>query len=204
MRRLLSLLLVFPAAAFAVEPEQAELRITTSPPGAAITLDGVLVGISPRTERVAAGVHTLTAERSGAVSAQTLSVTAGEVRPVTLSLEALLAPPRPFPLKGTLTFGGGALALGLGLLLQEPARAAGRQVSLLYEKGGGWDGPAREVEAAGLRAQTWSWFFTGAGLAAMASGLVVTGLEWFGHRDLPLLVVLPQVGGGLLCWGGRW
>lgn len=205
VRYLLSVLLVLSAAASAVEPDRAELHVTTSPPGAAITLDGALVGLSPRTETLSPGVHTLTAELSGALTSQTVSLVAGATRAVTLSLVPLTPPARPFPVIGTVTFGGGALALGVGLLLRFPAQAAGRAVSGLSQRGGSWDDQARELEAAGLRAQSRSWFFTGAGLAVMASGLIVAGLEWFGHRTgMPALVLLPTAGGGMLSWGARW
>lgn len=201
MRGLVSLLLVLPAAAFAVEPDRAEVRITTSPPGAAVTLDGTLVGLAPRTETLSPGVHTLTAELSGALCSQTISLAAGETRLVTLTLVPLTAPARPFPVIGSVTFGGGALVLGVGLLLRIPAQAAGRAVSVLYQRGGSWDAQARELEASGLRAQTWSWFFTGAGVAVMASGLIVTALELFGHHPaLPALVLVPTAGGGILSW----
>jgi hypothetical protein len=197
-------MLVLPASALAAESERAEVRVTTSPPGAAITLDGALVGIAPRTETLSPGVHTVTAELSGAVTTQTLSLRAGEVRTVTLSLVPL-NPPRAFPVVGAVTFGGGALALGLGLLLRIPAHTAGLAVSGLYQSGGRWDDQALQLEQAGLSAQTWSWFFTGAGVAVMASGLIVAGLELFGHRsEIPSLVFVPLSGGGVLGWATRW
>ena len=199
------LLLVCSISARAVEPDRAELHIATSPPAAAITLDGALVGISPRVETLNPGVHTLTAELSGAVTTQTISLVPGEVRSVTLSLVPLESPPRPFPVIGALTFGGGAVALGVGLLLRIPAHDFGLKVSGLYQSGGRWDEQALELEAAGLSAQTWSWFFTGAGAAVMASGLVVAGLELFGLRSaLPSLVFVPARGGGVLGWAARW
>lgn len=204
MRRLLPWLLLLPAAALAVDAEHAEIQVRTVPAGAAVSIDGVLVGLSPRTETLSPGVHTLTAESGAAISSQTISVVAGEVRSVTLTLTSL-TPPRLFPVAGVGTFAGGAVALGLGLLLQAPARAAGREVQGLFERGGGWDEPARALEAAGLRAQTWSWIFTIGGAAAMAAGLLVTGLQWFGPRtDLPALALLPTPEGALLSWGARW
>ncbi len=176
----------------------------TSPASAAITIDGKLVGLSPRSETLTPGVHTLSAELSGAITSQTISLIAGEERKVTLTIVAPFTP-RPAPVAGLLTFGGGALALGVGLLLQLPARAAGREVSLLYQRGGGWDDQARRLEESGLSAQTWSWLFTGAGVAVMASGLIVMGVQLFGHRnDLPVLVLVPIAGGGALSWGAKW
>ncbi|MDP1825227.1 MAG: PEGA domain-containing protein [Archangium sp.] len=204
MRRLAFLLVFVSAAAPGVEADRSLLIVATSPPGAAITIDGVLAGLSPRSETLAPGVHTVTAELQGAVVSQTISLVAGEERRLTLSLVHAF-PPRPAPIAGLVTLGGGALGFGLGLLLQLPARAAGREVSLLYERGGGWDESARRLEASGLSAQTWSWFFTGAGVAVMAAGLLVTGLQLFGPRtDLPALVFVPTSGGGVLSWGARW
>ena len=186
---------------FAASPT---LHVETVPPGAAISIDGALVGLSPRTETLPPGVHTLTAELGGATTSQTISLVEGEERKLTLSLIASL-PPRPAPVAGLVTFGGGALAFGLGMLLQISAREAGAMVKLLFERGGGWDDGARKLEADGLSAQTWSWFFTGAGLAVMASGLVVSGVQLFGHRtDLPMLVLLPTRDGALVSWGARW
>lgn len=199
MRGLASLLVLISATVHA-----AEVHIVTTPPGAAISVDGALVGLSPRTETLKPGVHTLTAELAGAVASQTLSVTEDEVRTVTLALVAVASPPLPFPVIGAVTFSAGALALGAGLWLQGPAREASQQVSGLYQHGGGWDAQAQEVEAAGLRAQTWSWFLTGTGAVVMASGLLAAGFELFGHRQLPVLVLLPQASGALLCWGVRW
>ena len=78
-------------------------------------------------------------------------------------------------------------------------------MSRLFVQGGGWDANAEKLEQAGLSAQGWSWFFTGAGLAVMASGLIVTGVQLFGPRtDLPMLAFVPLAGGGLLSWGLRW
>ena len=186
---------------FAAEPT---LHIETVPPGAALTIDGALVGLSPRTETLTPGVHTLTADLGGATTSQTISLFDGEARKLTLSLIAS-RPPRPAPVAGLVTLGGGALAFGLGLLLQVPAREAGNQVKLLFERGGGWDDGARKLEDNGLSAQNWSWFFTGAGLAVMASGLVVCGIQLFGHRsELPMLVLLPTRDGALAAWGTRW
>ena len=186
---------------FAASPT---LHVETVPPGAAISIDGALVGLSPRTETLTPGVHTLTAELGGATISSTISLTEGEERKLTVSLHAWL-PPRPAPVAGLVTFGGGALAFGLGLLLQIPAREAGRAVKVLFDRGGGWDDGAQKLEAQGLSAQTWSWFFTGAGLAVMASGLVVSGVQLFGHRtDLPMLVLLPTRDGALVSWGARW
>lgn len=191
-------------AVLASNANNGKLHVVTSPPGAAISIDGTLVGLAPRSETLAPGVHTVTAELQGAVVSQTISLAAGEDRKLTLSLVHAF-PPRPAPVAGLVTLGGGALGFGLGLLLQLPARAAGREVSLIYQRGGGWDETARKIEAAGLSAQTWSWFFTGAGLAVMASGLLVTGLQLFGPRtDLPALVFVPSSGGGMLSWGARW
>lgn len=190
--------------AHAVEPDRALLHIVTSPAGAAITLDGTLVGISPRTESLPPGVHTVTAELSGAVTTHTFSLAKGDERKLTLSL---IPPktPRPAPVAGLVTFGGGGLALGLGLLLRLPAHEAAAAMQRLYDRGGGWDDPARKLETSGLAAQTWSWFFTGAGVAVMAAGLLVTGLQLFGpHTDLPVLVLFPTAHGAALSFGARW
>lgn len=185
-------------------PPSAQLHIVTTPPGAAISIDGVLVGLSPRSETLRPGVHTLTAELSGANRSLTISLAAGEERKVVVAL-ALPQTPRPAPVVGLVTFAGGALSFGLGLLLQLPARAASREVSLLFERGGGWDDQAEQLEQGGLSAQGWSWFFTGAGAAVMASGLIVTALELFGARpDLPALTFVPLQGGGAFSWGARW
>ncbi|MDP2269253.1 MAG: PEGA domain-containing protein [Archangium sp.] len=200
--RCVSLLLV--ASTFVMAEERAQLVITTTPAGAAITIDGQLVGLSPRTESLAAGVHTVTAELSGAMTSQTLSLAEGETRKLSIALDAVL-PPRPAPVAGLITTAAGALSFGVGLLLQIPAREAGQQVHLLFERGGAWDASAQRLEQAGLSAQGWSFFFTGAGVAVIASGLLVTGLQLFGHRtDFPTLALLPTPQGGLLTWSTRW
>ena len=204
MRHLGSLIVLLSALAQGEEPQPAVLHLLTNPPGAAITIDGKLVGLSPRSETLSPGVHTLSAEQSGASSSQTISLIAGEERKLTLFIVPPLTP-RAAPVAGLITFGGGALVFGLGLLLQLPAREAGRAVSLLYQRGGGWDDPAQRLEQAGLSAQTWSWFFAGAGVAVMASGLIVLGVQLFGRRaDLPVLVLVPLSGGGVLGWGATW
>lgn len=206
-RKLISvrcLLLLLAFSTLAMAEERAQLQITTTPAGAAITIDGQLVGLSPRTEALAPGVHTLTAELSGALTSQTLSLTEGERRKVTIELQPVLSP-RPAPIAGLITTAAGALSLGVGLLLQIPAREAGQQVHLLFERGGGWDDAAQRLERAGLSAQGWSSFFTGAGLVVIASGLIVTGIQLFGPRaDLPGLVLLPTPQGAVLTWGTRW
>ena len=200
--RCVSLLLV--VSTIAMAEERAQLIITTTPAGAAITIDGQLVGLAPRTESLAPGVHTLTAEISGAITSQTLSLAEGETRRLTIALHAVL-PPRPAPVAGLITTAAGALSFGLGLLLQIPAREAGQQVHLLFERGGAWDTTARRLEQSGLSAQGWSYFFTGAGVAAIASGLLVTGLQLFGRRtDFPTVALLPTPQGGLLTWSARW
>lgn len=204
MRPLCSLLVLLSALAQGEEPQPAVLHLSTSPPGAAITIDGKLVGLSPRSETLSPGVHTLSAEQSGAIAAQTISLIEGEERKLTLFILPPLTP-RTAPVAGLVTFGGGALVFGLGLLLQLPAREAGREVSLLYQRGGGWDDQAQRLEQSGLSAQTWSWFLAGAGVAIMASGLVVMGVQLFGRRaDLPVLALSPIFGGGLLTWGANW
>lgn len=200
--RCVSLLLVISTLAMA--EDQAQLVITTTPAGAAITIDGQLVGLSPRTESLAPGVHTLTAELAGASTSQTISVATGETRKLTIALERVLSP-RPAPLEGLITTAAGALSFGLGLLLQIPAREAGQRVHRLFERGGAWDATAQRLEQSGLSAQGWSYFFTGAGIGIFASGLIVTGLQLFGSRaDPPGLVLLPTPHGGLLTWSTRW
>ncbi len=184
--------------------DRAQLIITTTPTGAAITIDGQLVGLSPRTESLAPGVHTLTVELAFALTTQTIALAEGETRKLTIALPPVLTP-RPAPIAGLITAAGGALSFGLGLLLQIPAREAGQQVHLLFERGGAWDTTAQRLEQSGLSAQGWSFFFTGAGLAVITSGLVVTFAQLFGRRtDLPSLVLLPTWQGGMLTWSTRW
>jgi hypothetical protein len=198
--RLHALVLVLSAAAPA---EDATLRIVTDPAGAAVSLDGALVGLSPREERLEPGVHTITVERSGVAVTETLSLTPGEQRTVRLRLTALVTRPRPFPVAGAVTFCGGSLALVAGLLLQGPAREAAAQVSLLYARGGGWDAAARQVEAQGLAAQTWSNVLLWGGAGVMLSGVVTAVLELM-VKAPPALAVFPVSGGAGLSWGARW
>lgn len=198
--RTFALVLVLSVAARA---EDATLRILTEPAGAAVSLDGALVGLSPREERLRPGVHTVTAERSGVAVTETLSLTAGEQRTVRLRLTALVTPPRTFPVAGTVTFCGGSLALVAGLLLQGPAREAAAQVSLLSARGGGWDAAARQLEAQGLAAQTWSNVLLWGGAGVMVSGVVTAVLELM-VKAPPPLVLLPVGGGAVFSWGMPW
>ena len=195
----------FVISTLAMAEERAQLQITTTPTGAAITVDGQLVGLSPRTESLSAGVHTLTVELAGAITTQTLALTEGETRKLTIELNPALTP-RPAPVAGLITTAAGALSFSLGLLLQIPAREAGQQVRLLFERGGAWDTTAQRLEQSGLSAQGWSYFFTGAGVAVITSGLIVTGLQLFGRRtELPgLVLLLPTSRGGLLTWSTCW
>jgi hypothetical protein len=102
-----------------------------------------------------------------------------------------------------ITTGLGAVVMAGGLLLRFPAEDAARKVSALYRRGGGWDDAAAQLELQGLGAQSWSWIFTGAGAAIVASGLIVTAVQWFGPA-MPRLAVVPAAGGATVVWGGAW
>lgn len=180
------------------------LLVVSVPQGAVISIDGALMGLAPRTETLAPGVHTVTAELGDAQVQQTLTLAPGQQRTLTLRLAPAVVP-RPFPTAGVLTSAGGAALLGVGLLLRIPAHEAGVRVSALYRQGGGWDQAASALESAGVSAQTWSWICTVAGAGVLASGLVVTALQLFGGLGSPpplALLVSPQ--GAMLAWSGNW
>jgi hypothetical protein len=187
-------------------PERATVHVITTPAESVISIDGELKGLAPRDEQLMPGVHTVLAELNGAqATSVTISVVAGEERTLKLELLPEHASPRPFPVAGVVTAGGGVLVLTLGLLLRIPAEAAGRQVTALYARGGGWDDAAREIEAQGLSAQTWSWFFTGAGAGITASGLIVAAVQWLAPQaPLPRLTFTPLLGGGYARWSVEW
>lgn len=182
----------------------ARLQIVTTPPGAVISIDGELAGLAPREEVLRPGVHTIVAELKGALTvSETVSVVDGEARVLRLSLLPEARGPRGAPVAGLITTGLGAAVLTAGLLLRFPAEDAARQMSVLYRRGGGWDDAAAQLELQGLSAQSWSWIFTGAGAAILASGLIVTAVQWFG-APLPPLAVVPVSGGATVVWGAAW
>ncbi len=200
----LMLLVLAPLLAVADEPRPARLRIVTSPEAAAITIDGHLAGLSPRDEVLAPGVHTLVAELAGAPTlTQTFSLAEGEVRTLKLAFSSGPGTATPFPVAGLVTGLAGGAALTVGLLLRFAAEDAARQVNALTDRGGGWDQGGQQREAAGLRAQTWSWFFTGAGSALLASGLVVLVLQLRGP-GLPTLTLVPTGGGAFVSGSFAW
>ncbi len=182
----------------------ARLQIVTTPPGAVISIDGELAGLAPREEVLRPGVHTVVAELKGALTvSETVSVVEGEARVLRLSLSPEAPGPRELPVAGLITTGLGAVVMTGGLLLRFPAEDAARQVSALYRRGGGWDDAAAQLELQGLSAQSWSWIFTGAGAAILASGLIVTAVQWFGPA-MPRLAVVPAAGGATVVWGAAW
>jgi PEGA domain len=188
------------------EPARATVHVITTPPGAVISIDGVLRGLAPRDEQLEAGIHSLTVEQRGArTEVQTFAVVAGEERTLRIELVAEHWPRRPFPVAGVVTASSGVLVLTLGLLLRFPAEAAARQITAVFQRGGGWDDQARTIEAQGLSAQTWSWFFTGLGAALTASGALVTLVKVRAPSPpLPQLTISPMPGGAFASWSVTW
>jgi sulfur carrier protein ThiS len=73
-------------------PKPAQLDIRTSPPGAAISIDGKPIGKSPAAQPIAQGPHVIVAALAGYRSeSASVELRPGQSLPVDLTLEALLA-----------------------------------------------------------------------------------------------------------------
>lgn len=192
------------ASLLAAAPEPvAYLEVRAARPNAVVTIDGRLRGLAPRTEALPPGPHEVVVEAPGWVRRARVVLEAGQTVTLRYDLAPPPAGPRRFPVAGLATAGAGALALTTGLLLRLPAEASAREVSALFRAGGGWDGRAAALEASGLAAETWSWFFTGLGAALLASGAIVALAE-LAATPPPALTLAPAPGGALLTWSARW
>lgn len=181
----------------------ARLEVRAAVPHAVVSIDGVLRGLAPRTEELRPGPHEVLVEAPGWARRARVVLEPGQL--VTLRFDLVPPPsaPRRVPLAGLLTGGAGAVVMTVGLLLRLPAEASAREVSALFRRGGGWDGRAAALEAAGLAAETWSWLLTGLGTALMASGVITGIAEWFAPGPaLPGLS--PTPGGAVLSWSARF
>lgn len=79
---------------FGLEALPAKLDIRTTPPGAAISIDGKPIGKAPATEQIAAGGHLIAAALDGFEAAsRPVNPKPGETLPVSLELTAIAPPP---------------------------------------------------------------------------------------------------------------
>lgn len=205
MRLYAVVLCIISCGAWAQALAPARLKVRTNAAEAVITIDGEVRGLAPRTETLAPGVHTIVAEAKGVPEiTQTVSLVSGEERTVTIDFTYPIAP-RPFPAIGTLMVVAGGVLFSGGLLLRGRAEDAAVQVSRLFERGGGWDANAQQIENDGLAAQNWSWILAGTGVATVISGLIVGALELFGApAGRPTLVLVPTPGGAMVSGALTW
>ena len=187
------------------QADLAEVHLETTPPDAAVTVDGALQGLAPRTERLPPGVHVFTFEHPDArTSTMTVQLVPGERRTVRVAL----SPEHPrvvVPLAGTATLLGGLAVLTAGLLLRFDAEAHAREVEALARRGGVWDARGRALEQAGFAAQAWSWGLVVTGSAISAAGVLTTLIQLLRTEPAaPALTLAPLPGGACATWSLAW
>jgi hypothetical protein len=171
-----------------------KLDITSTPPGLIATVDGETIGVTPIVHDVPAGSHEVAITRDGkTIERHTVTVTAGETVPLSVTAPVVQAPPPPPPvLPKTVTVHRSRavplVVMGLGLA------TAGAGV-YMYMEGGptGKDYYYRDLRTPGI------------GVAAGGGVLAIVGtilLFRSGSTEVPVVAVTH--GSALVGWAGRF
>jgi hypothetical protein len=159
------------------------LRLTSTPPGASVWIDGKEVGVTPLDHKVGPGTHEITFRHAGDQLARTVEVVAGQVTPLDVTLASGRGSSRGrVGAIATMVVGGVLVATGAILIAidEDPARDKPPQI--------------RDSAPAGI----------GFGLAGLA--ITAGGYVWFRNTTQRVSAPIAGVsrGGGFIGWVHRF
>ena len=172
----------------AADPSKATIKLTSTPAGADVTIDGQPVGKTPVAYEVTPGAHEIRYELAGHVpKTHKIDVKGGKVEDVDLTLDRIGGPRRS--LRPWIVIGSGALAVVLGGVLfaldedQPPLNPTGPEKKTYFDSA-----PYGVV-------------LLTAGAAAVGAGVYLLRKE---RRSVEGPAIAVTRGGGLVTWSGSF